>query len=114
MGSLTNFLLSIYIAKTLGAAQFGAFSLADRETIIRGTAGIITFTPDAVTVTFQQPAEPRIARALALLIDQVNVTPPQMPGDTPAHHLPAHREPGNLTPSRPRLPEIWDAAPLTT
>jgi hypothetical protein len=98
----------------LGAAQFGAFSLADRETIIRGTAGIITFTPDAVTVTFQQPAEPRIARALALLIDQVNVTPPQMPGDTPAHHLPAHREPGNLTPSRPRLPEIWDAAPLTT
>jgi O-antigen/teichoic acid export membrane protein len=28
MGSLTNFLLSIYIAKTLGAAQFGAFSLA--------------------------------------------------------------------------------------
>jgi O-antigen/teichoic acid export membrane protein len=28
MGSLTNFLLSIYIARTLGAAQFGAFSLA--------------------------------------------------------------------------------------
>jgi O-antigen/teichoic acid export membrane protein len=28
MGSLTNFLLCIYIAKTLGAAQFGAFSLA--------------------------------------------------------------------------------------
>jgi O-antigen/teichoic acid export membrane protein len=28
MGSLTNFLLSIYIAKTLGATQFGAFSLA--------------------------------------------------------------------------------------
>jgi len=28
MGALTNFLLSIYIARTLGAAQFGAFSLA--------------------------------------------------------------------------------------
>jgi len=28
MGTLTNFLLTIYIAKTLGAAQFGAFSLA--------------------------------------------------------------------------------------
>ncbi len=28
MCSLTNFLLSIYIARTLGAAQFGAFSLA--------------------------------------------------------------------------------------
>jgi O-antigen/teichoic acid export membrane protein len=28
MSSLTNFLLSIYVARTLGAAQFGAFSLA--------------------------------------------------------------------------------------
>ena len=28
MSSLTNFLLSIYIARTLGAAQFGAFTLA--------------------------------------------------------------------------------------
>lgn len=28
MASLTNFLLSIYVARTLGAAQFGAFSLA--------------------------------------------------------------------------------------
>jgi O-antigen/teichoic acid export membrane protein len=28
MGALTNFLLSIYIARTLGAAQFGAFALA--------------------------------------------------------------------------------------
>jgi O-antigen/teichoic acid export membrane protein len=28
MSTLTNFLLSIYIARTLGAAQFGAFSLA--------------------------------------------------------------------------------------
>ena len=53
-----------------------------RETIIRGTAGLITFTPEAVTVTLQQPAEPRIARALALLIDQISTTPPQMPGDT--------------------------------
>jgi O-antigen/teichoic acid export membrane protein len=28
MGALTNFVLSVYIARTLGAAQFGAFSLA--------------------------------------------------------------------------------------
>ena len=53
-----------------------------RETIIRGTAGVITFTPETVTVTLQQPAEPRVARALALLIDQVNTTPPRIPGDT--------------------------------
>jgi transposase len=53
-----------------------------RQTIIRSTAGVITFTPDAITVTLQQPAEPRVARALALLTDQVNAVPPRMPGDT--------------------------------
>ena len=53
-----------------------------RQTIIRGTAGIIVFAPETVTVTLQRPAEPRVARALALLIDQVNAVPPRMPGDT--------------------------------
>jgi hypothetical protein len=53
-----------------------------RETIIRGTAGLIAFTPDTITVTLQQPAEPRVARALALLTDQINAVPPRMPGDT--------------------------------
>lgn len=28
MSTLTNFLLSVYVARTLGAVQFGAFSLA--------------------------------------------------------------------------------------
>ena len=58
LSRLTNFLLSIYVARTLGAAQFGAHSLADRETIIRGTAGLITFTSDAVTVTCSSPPNP--------------------------------------------------------
>jgi hypothetical protein len=53
-----------------------------RETLIRGTAGIIVFTPETITVTLQQPAEPRVARALALLIDQISATPPQIPGDS--------------------------------
>ena len=53
-----------------------------RQTIIRGTAGLITFTPDTITVTLQRPAEPRVARALALLTDQVNAVPPRMPADT--------------------------------
>jgi len=53
-----------------------------RQTIIRGTAGIITFAPDTITVTLQQPAEPRVARALALLTGQINAAPPQIPGDT--------------------------------
>jgi hypothetical protein len=52
-----------------------------RQTIIRGTAGIITFTPETVTVTLQRPAEPRVACALALLIEQINAAPPVMPGD---------------------------------
>ena len=53
-----------------------------RETIIRGTAGIIVLAPDTITVTLQRPAEPRVTRALALLIDQVNAVPPRIPGDT--------------------------------
>jgi hypothetical protein len=63
-----------------------------RETIIRGTAGHITFTPDAITVTLQRPAEPRVARAFALLISQVNNTPPRIPGDTRpiSYHLTAN------------------------
>jgi hypothetical protein len=53
-----------------------------RQTIIRGTAGIIAFAPETITVTLQRPAEPRVARALALLTDQINAVPPQIPGDT--------------------------------
>ena len=53
-----------------------------RQTIIRGTAGIIAFAPETITVTLQRPAEPRVARALALLTDQINAVPLQIPGDT--------------------------------
>ncbi len=52
-----------------------------RQTIIRGLAGTITCTPQAITVELQQPDAPRVARALALLIDEINHTPPAMPGD---------------------------------
>ena len=53
-----------------------------RQAIIRGLAGTITYTPQAITVELQQPGMPRISRALALLIDEINATPPAMPGDT--------------------------------
>jgi hypothetical protein len=53
-----------------------------RQTIIRGLAGTITRTPAAITVTLDQPGSARIARALALLIQEINATPPAMPGDT--------------------------------
>src|SRR6266704_1588678 len=44
--------------------------------------GTITCTPRAITVTLDPPAAPRIARALGLLIEQINTAPPRMPGDT--------------------------------
>ena len=46
------------------------------------TGGTITCTPRAITVTLDPPAAPRIARALALLLDEISATPPRMPGDT--------------------------------
>jgi len=53
-----------------------------RQTIIRGLAGTITWTPAAITVTLEPPGAPRVARALSLLIEEINATPPAMPGDS--------------------------------
>jgi len=58
------------------------YRAATRATIIRGLAGTITFTPAAIAVTLQAPAEPRLARALALLTDEINAQPPAIPGDS--------------------------------
>ena len=52
-----------------------------RETIIRGLGGTITYTPRNVTVTLDRPGQPRIARALALLLAEINTRPPILPGD---------------------------------
>jgi hypothetical protein len=43
--------------------------------------GTVSYTPAAITVTLGQPAAPRIARALGLVLDEINTTPPRMPGD---------------------------------
>jgi hypothetical protein len=43
--------------------------------------GHIHYTPTSITVTIDQPHAPRIARALTLLIDQINNDPPKLPGD---------------------------------
>ena len=53
-----------------------------RHTIIRGLAGTITYAPAAITVTLEQPASRRVARALELLLDEINADPPAIPGDT--------------------------------
>jgi len=52
-----------------------------RQTIIRGLAGVITYTPDTITVRLDRPGAPRVAAALALLLDEINATPPAIPGD---------------------------------
>jgi hypothetical protein len=53
-----------------------------RQTIIRGLAGTITLAPAAITVTLEQPASRHVARALELLLDEINADPPAIPGDT--------------------------------
>jgi hypothetical protein len=53
-----------------------------RQTIIRGLAGVITYTPAGITVLLDQPGAPRVARALELLLEEINAAPPCLPGDT--------------------------------
>jgi len=43
--------------------------------------GTIAYGPAAITVTLDQPATPRLTRALGLLLDEINAAPPRMPGD---------------------------------
>lgn len=44
--------------------------------------GHVDYTPTGITVTLDRPDTPRIARALTLLTDELNHTPPHLPGDT--------------------------------
>jgi len=52
-----------------------------RETIIRGLAGVITYTPEAITVQLEEPGAPRVTGALRLLLEEINQAPPSLPGD---------------------------------
>ncbi|MCA1710084.1 MAG: hypothetical protein LC808_45075 [Actinobacteria bacterium] len=40
-----------------------------------------TYTPHTITVTLDRPATPRLTRALTLLLDEINTTPPRLPAD---------------------------------
>ncbi len=44
-------------------------------------AGTITYTTQAITVTLDRPATPRLTRALRMLIDEINTSPARLPGD---------------------------------
>jgi hypothetical protein len=43
--------------------------------------GHITYQPETITVTLDPPGTPRISRALACLMEELNATPPRMPAD---------------------------------
>ncbi|MGH9070528.1 MAG: putative transposase [Acidimicrobiales bacterium] len=43
--------------------------------------GLISFATNAITVTLDRPHPPRLARALGLLLEEVNATPPRLVGD---------------------------------
>ncbi|HSO55952.1 MAG TPA: transposase, partial [Actinomycetes bacterium] len=43
--------------------------------------GRITYTPKSITVALDPPPTPKITRALRLLLDELNATPPRIPGD---------------------------------
>lgn len=52
-----------------------------RETILRGLTGTITYTPTTITVQLNPPDSPKISRALALLLQEINTIPPRLPAD---------------------------------
>jgi hypothetical protein len=51
-----------------------------RQTILRGLAGTITYTPATITVALN-PDSPKITQALTLLLHEINTSPPRLPGD---------------------------------
>jgi hypothetical protein len=54
---------------------------ATRETILRGLTGTITYTPTTITVQLGRPDDQRVTRALTRLLEEINTTPPHLPGD---------------------------------
>ena len=72
-----------YLARHLNAylEDDDEYRAITRETIIRGLAGTITYAPKNITVTLDRPGQPRVARALALLLAEINTSPPALPGD---------------------------------
>ena len=72
-----------YLATALNAylRDDDEYRALTRATILRGTDGTITYTPESIDVTLERPHSPRLARALDLLLAEINTTPPRLPGD---------------------------------
>ncbi len=73
-----------YLARHLNAylQDDDEYRAITRETIIRGLAGTITYAPKNITVTLDRPGQPRVTRALTLLLAEINARPPVLPGDS--------------------------------
>jgi len=72
-----------YLARHLNAylQDDDEYRAITRETIIRGLGGTITYTPKTITVALDRPGQGRVARALRLLLAEINTSPPVLPGD---------------------------------
>jgi DNA-binding CsgD family transcriptional regulator len=72
-----------YLARHLNAylQDDDEYRAITRETIIRGLGGEIAYTPKSITVKLDRPGQSRIARALGLLLAEINTRPPVLPGD---------------------------------
>jgi hypothetical protein len=72
-----------YLARHLNAylQDDDEYRAITRETIIRGLAGTIAYTPESITVTLDRPGQRRVTHALTLLLAEINARPPVLPGD---------------------------------
>jgi len=72
-----------YLATALNAylRDDNEYRALTRATILRGTGGTISYTPRRINVALERPHSPRLARALRLLLEEINATPPRLPGD---------------------------------
>jgi len=72
-----------YLATALNAylRDDNEYRALTRATILRGTSGTITYTPDRIDVALDRPNSPRLTRALDLLLQEINQNPPRIPGD---------------------------------
>ena len=77
-----------------------------RQTIMRGLAGTISSTSAGSTVTRETPSPRRCARALALLLAEINRTPPAIPGDPRPITYQLTASPADRAPPAAGL-EIW-------
>lgn len=69
------------LTKTLPAALAELRKVTGPAKIMLGFDRTITYTTTTITVALDTPTTPKITQALRLLIEELNTTPPHIPGD---------------------------------